>query len=141
MTSIPVPKAVEPDDALPASADERFAEARKQITRADEELTRLSSQLEKIEKDTARGPSAAPSSTEAYVPSAETIAPAPRGRLASPVVAGLSLAGCVVIVILALQWSYGEQAKIVAAPSPQLVSTAVPPQKDPPPPALSVPSS
>ena len=143
MTSTPAPKAVEPNDALPASADERLAEAYKQITRADEELTRLSSQLEKMEKDTARGPSAGPQqrSTVPYLPSAGTIPQSPPGRPAFPVVAGLSLAGCVVIAVLALQWSYGEQAKVAVAPSPQLVSTSASPPDDPPPlPALSTPS-
>jgi hypothetical protein len=162
VTSTPTPKAVEPGDALPASGDERFAEAYKQITRADEELTRLSSQLEKMEKDTARGPSARSQqpSTAAYPPSAGLNSPSagkspsarlhspsagigpqsPPGRLAFPVVAGLSLAGCAVIVVLALQWSYDEQAKVVVAPSPQLVSTAASPPDNPPHPVLSAPS-
>ena len=142
MTSTPTPSAVEPGDALPASADERFAEAHKQITRADEELTRLSGQLEKLERDTARGPSAGPQqrSIAPYSPTAGTIPQSPQGRPGLPVVAGLSLAGCVVIVVLALQWSYGEQAKVAVAPSPQLVATAASPPDDPPLPPLSAPS-
>lgn len=142
MTSTPTPKAVEPNDALPAFADERLAQAHKQITSVDEELTRLSSQLEKMEKDTARGLSAGPKlpSTGSYSPSAGTIPQSPPGRLGLPVVAGLSLAGCVVIAVLALQWSYGEQSKAVVAPTPQLVLTAASPPNDPPLPAQSTPS-
>jgi chemotaxis protein histidine kinase CheA len=149
MTSTPAPKTVESNDALPASADERLAEAHKQITSVDEELTRLSSQLEKMEKDTARGPSAGPKlpSTGSYSPSAGPNLPSavlgpqsPPGRLGLPVVAGLSLAGCVVIAVLALQWSYGEQSRAVVAPTPQLVLTAASPPNDPPLPAQSTPS-
>jgi hypothetical protein len=50
------------------------------------------------------------------------------------------LAGCVVIAVLALQWSYGEQAKVDVAASPQLVSTAASPPNDPPLRVLSAPS-
>jgi hypothetical protein len=142
MTSTPAPKAVEPSDALPASADDRFAEAHRQITRADEELARLSSRLEKMEKDTARGPSAGSQkpSTALSLPSARPDPQSSQGRSAIPVVAGLSLAGCVVIAVLALQWSYGEQSKAVVAPSPQLVSTAASAPNDPPRPVRSAPS-
>jgi hypothetical protein len=149
MTSTPTPKAVEGGDALPASADERLAEAYKQITRADEELTRLSSQLEKMEKDAARPASAGPKqpstglnspSAGLDLPSAGTGPQSASGRPALPVVAGLSLAACVVIAVLALQWSYSGQAKVVVAPSPQLVSTPASPLADPPLPAQSAPS-
>jgi len=149
MTSTPAPKAVEPSDALPASADERLAEAHKQITSVDEELARLSSQLEKMEKDTARGPTGAPMKPSAghyspsagvSLPSAITSPQSPPGRPALPIIAGLSLAACIVIAVLALQWSYSGQAKVAVAPSPQLVSTAASPPSDPPLPAQTAPS-
>jgi hypothetical protein len=155
MTSTSAPKAVEPGDAPPVSADERLAEAHKKITSVDEELARLSSQLEKMEKDTARGPTGAPmkpsaghySPSVAVLPSARPDSPSagtspqsPQGRPALPIIAGLSLAACVVIAVLALQWTYSGQAKVAVAPSPQLVSTAASPPNDPPLPALSAPS-
>src|ERR1700674_3631686 len=60
MDSTPTPKAVEPDNALIARADEQLAHAHEQIASANEELTRLSELLAKMERDTARPPSAGP---------------------------------------------------------------------------------
>jgi len=149
MTSTSAPKAVEPSDALPSSADARLAEAHKQITSVDEELARLSSQLEKMEKDTARGPTGAPMKPSAghYSPSAGVNLPSaisnpqsPPGRPALPIIAGFSLAACIVIAVLALQWSYSGQAKVAVAPSPQLISTAASPPNDPPLAAQPAPS-
>ena len=47
MNSTPTSKAIEPQDALIARADERLAYAHEQIARADEELTRVSEQVAK----------------------------------------------------------------------------------------------
>ncbi|MBR0800540.1 hypothetical protein JQ615_34775 [Bradyrhizobium jicamae] len=145
MNSTPTPHAVESSDALTARADERLAEAYKQIARADEELTRLSEQLAKMERDAARPPSAGPNlaSTGSGAPSAgsnpasvesgppsvgsdpppvesgpPSLAPQPRAPSRRPmlrVLAGLSLAAFIVGAALASQSSYGGRAKLVVA--------------------------
>ena len=53
MNSTPAPKAIEPDEAVIARADERLAHAYEQIARADEQLARVTEQLAKMERDAA----------------------------------------------------------------------------------------
>jgi len=112
MNSTPTPKAIEPQDALIARADERLAHVREQIARADEQLARVTEQLAKMEHDSVRRPSAGPSPQS----------PLRRAGLAALV--GLPLAACIVVIALVLQSSYGGGAKLVVARSaPQPVST------------------
>ena len=130
MNSTPTPKAIEPDNALFARADEQLAHAYEQITRADEELARLSDQLAKMERDAARPPSAEPD------PQSPPRRPAPRALV------GLALVACVVVAALVWQSSYGGGARLVVARwAPQLVSSpSLPPENAPLPaqPALSI---
>jgi uncharacterized membrane protein YccC len=115
------PKAIGPDDALVARADERLAHAYEQITRADEQLARLTEQLEKMERDAARPPSARPGPQP------------PPGRPARRTLVSLLLAACIVVAALALQLSYGGGTKLIVARwAPQLVSTpSLPPENLP----------
>jgi uncharacterized membrane protein YccC len=130
MNSTPTPKAIGPDDALVARADERLAHAYEQIMRADEQLARLTEQLEKMERDAARPPSARPGPQP------------PPGRPALRTLVGLLLAACIVVAALALQSSYGGGAKLVVARwAPQLVSTPSLPPENPPLPAQPAPST
>jgi len=93
MNSTPTPKAIEPHNALIASADEQLAHAYEQIVRADEELARLSEQLAKMERDAARPPSAGPGPQS------------PPRRPALRALVGLPLAACIVVAALVLQSS------------------------------------
>jgi hypothetical protein len=129
MDSTPTPKAVEPDNALIARADEQLAHAHEQIVRADEELTRLSEQLAKMERDAARPPSAGPGPQS------------PPRRPALRALVGLPLAACILAAALVLQSSYGGGAKLVVARwAPQLVSTPSLPPENAPLPAQPAPS-
>ena len=129
MNSTPTPKAIEPDNALFARADEQLAHAYEQITRADEELARLSDQLAKMERDAARPPSAEPD------PQSPPRRPAPRALV------GLALVACVVVAALVWQSSYGGGARLVVARwAPQLVSSPSLPPENAPLPAQPAPS-
>ncbi len=129
MNSTPTPKAIEPHNALIASADEQLAHAYEQIVRADEELARLSEQLAKMERDAARPPSAGPGPQS------------PPRRPALRALVGLPLAACIVVAALVLQSSYGAGAKLVVARwAPQLVSTPSLPPENAPLPAQPAPS-
>jgi uncharacterized membrane protein YccC len=128
MNSIPTPKAIEPDDALIARADERLARAYEQIARADEQLARVTEQLAKMERDTAPPPSAGPGPQP------------PPGRPALRALVGLLVTAC--IAALVLQSSYGGGAKLIVARwAPQLVSTPSLPPENPPLPAQPAPST
>jgi uncharacterized membrane protein YccC len=117
MNSTSTPKAIEPHNALIASADEQLAHAHEQIMRADEELSRLSEQLAKMERDATRPPSARPGPPS---PGPQS----PSGKPALRALVGLLLAACIVVPALVLQSSYGGEAKrVVARWAPQLVST------------------
>jgi len=117
MNSTSTPDAIEPRNALIASADEQLAHAHEQIVRADEELSRLSEQLAKMERDATRPPSAKPGPQSPGTPS-------PSRRPALRALVGLLLAACIVVPALVLQSSYGGEAKrVVARWAPQLVST------------------
>jgi uncharacterized membrane protein YccC len=117
MNSTSTPKAIEPHNALIASADEQLAHAHEQIVRADEELSRLSEQLAKMERDATRPPPARPDPQSPGPPS-------PSRRPALRALVGLLLAACIVVPALVLQSSYGGEAKrVVARWAPQLVST------------------
>jgi hypothetical protein len=146
MNSTPTPKAIEPDNAAIARADEQLAHAYEQIARADEELTRLSEQVAKMEHDAVRPPSAGPGPQSALSeqlakmehdaarpPSTEPGPQSPPGRPALRALVGLSLAACVVVAALVLQSSYGGGAKLVVARwAPRLVSTpSLPPENAP----------
>jgi hypothetical protein len=121
MNSTPAQKAIGPDDALIARADERLAHAYEQITRADEQLARLTEQIANMERDAARPPSAGP------VPQPSPGRPALWARI------GLLLAACIVVAALVLQSSYGGGAKLIVARwAPQLVSTSSLPPANPP---------
>jgi hypothetical protein len=129
MNSTPTPKAIEPHNALIASADEQLAHAYEQIVRADEELARLSEQLAKMERDAVRPPSAGPGPQS------------PPRRPALRALVGLPLAACIVVAALVLQSSYGGGAKLVVARwAPQLVSTPSLPPENAPLPAQPAPS-
>ena len=129
MNSTPTPKAIEPHNALIASADEQLAHAYEQIVGADEELARLSEQLAKMERDAARPPSAGPGPQS------------PPRRPALRALVGLPLAACIVIAALVLQSSYGGGAKLVVARwAPQLVSAPSLPPENAPLPAQPAPS-
>jgi hypothetical protein len=129
MDSTPTPKAVEPDNALIARADEQLAHAHEQIASANEELTRLSEQLAKMERDAARPPSAGPGPQS------------PPRRPALRALVGLPLAACILAAALVLQSSYGGGAKLVVARwAPQLVSTPSLPPENAPLPAQPAPS-
>lgn len=133
MNSIPTSKANEPPDAPGAGADERFAHAYGQITRAGEELARVSEQVAKMEHDAARPPSAGP-------PSAGPRPQSAPGRPALRVLVGLVLAACIVVATLVLQSSYGAGAKLaIARWAPQLVSALR--SENPPVPAQPTPST
>jgi hypothetical protein len=128
MNSIPTPKAIEPDDALIARADERLARAYEQIARADEQLARVTEQLAKMERDTAHPPSAEPGPQP------------PPGRPVLRALVGLLLAAC--IAALVLQSSYGGGARLIVARwAPQLVSIPSLPPENPPFPAQPAPST
>jgi hypothetical protein len=123
MSSTPTLKAIEPDNAVIASADEQLAHAHEQIVRADKDLTRLSEQLAKLERD------------DSY-PSSGGPGPDPQSPPRRPVLralVGLPLAACIVVAALVLQSSYGGEAKLIVARwAPQLVSTpSLPPEKLP----------
>jgi septal ring factor EnvC (AmiA/AmiB activator) len=129
MNSTPTPKAIEPHNALIASADEQLAHAHEQMVRADEELARLSEQVAKMERDAARPPSARPGPQS------------PSGRPALRALVGLSLAAGIVVAALVWQSSYGGRARLVVARwAPQLVSTASLPPENAPLPAQPAPS-
>jgi hypothetical protein len=130
MNSTPTPKAVEPNGALVARADERLTDAYEQIARADEQLARLSEQVAKMERDAGRPSSAGPD------------AQSPPRRPPFRALVGLPLAVCIVVAALVLQSSYGGGAKLVVARwAPQLVSTPSLPSADPPFPAQVPPST
>jgi uncharacterized membrane protein YccC len=121
MNSKPTPKAIEPNDALMARADESLTHAYEQIASADEQLARVSEQLAKMERDAARPPSAEPGPQS------------PPRRPALRVLVGLPLAACIVVAVLFLLSSYGGGAKLVVARwAPQLVSTPSLPPENPP---------
>jgi hypothetical protein len=129
MNSTSTPKSIEPDDALVARADERFAHAREQITRAGEQLARLDEQVAKMERDAAR-PHSSGSGPQS-----------PPGRPAIRALVGLPLAACIIVAALVLQSSYGGGAKLVVARwAPQIASTAPLPPENPPSPAQPAPS-
>src|SRR6266852_3917332 len=129
MNSTPTPKAIEPHNALIASADEQLAHAYEQIVRADEELARLSEQLAKMERD--------PQSPRSAGPGPQS----PPRRPALRALVGLPLAACIVVAALVLQSSYGGEAKLVVARwAPRLVSTASLPPENAPLPAHPAPS-
>jgi hypothetical protein len=140
MNSTPPSKAIEPQDALIARADERLAYAYQQIARADEELTRVSEQVAKMEREAAH-----PRAAEPVPQSPDSAGPVPQsppGRPALRAVAGLLLAAGIVVAALVLQSSYGGGAKLVVARwAPQLVSTPSLPQENPPLPAPPAPST
>jgi hypothetical protein len=130
MNSIPTPKAIEPNDALVARADERLAHAYEKIARADEQLARVSEQLAKMEREAASPPSAGPGPQS------------PPGRPGLRALAGLLLAACIIVAALFLQSSYGGEARLaVARWVPQLVSTPSLPPANPPSPAEPAPST
>jgi len=132
VNSIPTSKANALPDAPVPRADERFAHAYGQITRAGEELARVSEQVAKMEHDAERPPSAGP-------PPARPCPQSPLGKPARRALVGLVLAACIVVAALVLQSSYGAGAKLVVARwAPQLVSTL--PSEDPPVPARQAPS-
>ncbi|MHC2436958.1 hypothetical protein [Bradyrhizobium sp. USDA 4451] len=150
MNSTPTPNAGEAGEGPIASADERLAEAHKQIARADEELTRLSEQLARMERDAAspppaeaEPPSVGPAPAPAPAPASAGPGPQPSsGRPAFRALAALSMAGCVVVAVLASQSSYGARAKLaVARWVPQLASAPSLPPDDPPLPAQPAPSA
>jgi uncharacterized membrane protein YccC len=129
MSSTSTPKAVEPDNALIARADEQLARAHEQLARADEELAGLSEQLAKMERESARPASAGPGPQS------------PSGRPALRALVGLLLAACIVGAALALQSSYGGRAKqVVTRWAPQLASAPSLPPKNAPLPAPPAPS-
>ena len=142
MNSTPTPDPVESNGSLAAGTDERLAEAHKQITRAGEDLTRLSEKLARMEGDAAPPPSAQPNppavgpdpaSSEPSPVSSGPGPQSPQGRPRFRAFAGLSLAACIVVAVLALQSSYGARARLVLARwAPQLASTPSSPQDDPP---------
>jgi uncharacterized membrane protein YccC len=132
MNSTPTPKAIEPDDAQIARAEEQLAHAHEEIGRAGEELTRLSEQLAKMEREAAPPPSGAPSPAA----SAGPVPPSPPRRPARRVLIGLPIAACIIVAVLALPSSYGARAKLVVARwAPQLVATPALPPENPPLPA------
>jgi len=129
MNSTPTPKAIEPQNAPIARADERLAYAYEQIVRADEELAHVSEQVAKMERDAARPTSAGPGPQS------------PPRRPALRALVGLPLAACIVVAALVLQSSYGGGAKLVVARwAPQLVSTPSSPPENAPLPAQPAPS-
>jgi uncharacterized coiled-coil protein SlyX len=129
MNSTSTPKAVEPDDALIARADERLAHAYEQIARADEQLARLTEQLAKMERDAAHPPSVEPCPQ-----------PSP-WRLALRAGVGLLLAAFIIVAALVLQSSYGARAKLIVARwAPQFASTSSSQSENPPLPAPPEPS-
>jgi uncharacterized membrane protein YccC len=129
MNSTPTPKAVEPDDALIARADERLAHAYEQIARADEQLGRLTEQLTKMERDAARPPAAEPDPQRSP------------WRLALRASVGLLLA-CIIVAALVLQSSYGGRAKLIVTRwAPHFASTSLSPSENPPLPAQPDPST
>ena len=130
MNSTPTSKAIEPQDALIARADERLAHAYQQIARADEELTRVSEQVARMEREAAHPRPAEPGPQS------------PPRRPALRALVGLPLAAGIVVAALVLQSSYGGGAKLVVARwAPQLVSTPSLPPENPPLPAQPAPST
>ena len=110
MTSTPNQKAIDPNDILVASADDRLAHAYEQIARADEQLARVTEQLSNLEHDPARHPSA----VLGRGPS--------RGRLALRGLIGLLLAAFIFVAAFVSQSSYGDAAKLIVARwVPQLI--------------------
>jgi hypothetical protein len=140
MNSKPTSKAIEPQGALIARADERLAHAYQQIARADEELTRVSEQVAKMERDAAH-----PRLAEPGPQSPDSAGPGPQSpprRPALRALVGLPLAAGIVVAALVLQSSYGGVAKqVIARWAPQLVSTPSLPPEIPPLPAHPVPST
>ena len=114
MNSTTDPKAIEPDDALVARADQRLVHAYAQIARADEQLARVNEQLSKLEHDAAHDPSAG-------------VGHRPRrGRPALRGFIGLLLAACIFAGAFVSQSSYGDVAKLIVArwaPQPILASS------------------
>jgi hypothetical protein len=129
MDSTPTPKAIEPQNAVIARADEQLAHAHEQIVRADKDLARLSEQLAKMEREAVRPSSAGPGPQS------------PPGRPGLRAFVGVSLAACIVVAALVLQSSYGRGVKLVIARwAPQPVSTPSLPLKKAPLPAQPAPS-
>jgi hypothetical protein len=104
MNSTTVSKAIEPNDALIARADERLTHAYDQIARADEQLARLNEQLSKLEHDTAYQPSAVVGRRRLS-----------RGRPALRGLIGLLLALCIFVGAFVSQSSYGDATKLIVA--------------------------
>jgi hypothetical protein len=120
MNSTPTPKAIEPDDALIARADERLAHAYEQIARADEQLARVTEQLAKMERDAEPKPSAEPGPQ-----------PPPRKPRLAALVGSVLLA--LVAAAFILQSSYGRGARqAVTRWVPHLASTPSSPPENPP---------
>ena len=92
MNSTPTSKAIEPQDALIARADERLAHAHEQIARADEELTRLSEQVAKMEREAAHPRSAEPGPSPEPGPQSPPRRPALRALVGLPLAAGIVVA-------------------------------------------------
>jgi hypothetical protein len=140
MNSTPTSKAIEPQDALIARADEQLVHAYQQIARADEELTRVSEQVAKMEREAAH-----PRSAEPVPPSPHSAGPGPQSRPRRPAfrgLVGLLLAASIVVAALVLQSSYGGGAKLVVARwAPQLLSTPSLPPENPPLHAQPAPSA
>ncbi len=107
MNSTATPKAIKPNNAPIALADEQLTHAHEQIEIANEELTRLSEQLAKMERDAARPPSAGPDPQAPQLP--------PR-RPMLRVLVGLPLVACIVAAALVLQSSYGGGVKLDCRP-------------------------
>jgi hypothetical protein len=140
MNSTPTSKAIEPQDALIARADERLAHAYQQIARADEELTRVSEQVAKMEREAAQPRSAEPAPQPPPSPGPAQQSPPRRSALRA--LTGLMLAASIVVAALVLQSSYGGGAKLVVARwAPQLVSTPSLPPENPPLPVQPAPST
>jgi uncharacterized protein YgiM (DUF1202 family) len=119
MNSTTDPKAIEPDDALVARADQRLVHAYAQIARADEQLARVNEQLSKLEQDAAHDPLA----VVGHRP--------PRGRRARRGFVGLLLAACIFAGAFVSQSSYGDAAKLIIArwaPQP-LFASSLPSEK------------
>jgi hypothetical protein len=150
MNSTPTSKAIEPQDALIARADERLAHAYQQIARADEELTRVSEQVAKMEREAAQprsaepAPQPPPSAGPAPQPAPSTgLAQQSRPRRSAlRALIGLALAAGIVVAALVLQSSHGGAARLVVARwAQQLVSTPLLPPENPHLPAQPAPST